>query len=235
MNKYFLPKNYIENPVITFNNEEGMDYWNEQRIESSKKFQFHVYALAAEIFRRHKFKSIADFGSGPGTKTRMFFHDIASEVHLFDQPDTEKVAQSIYPEACFTAINLDSVNQDSDRTYDMIICADVIEHLRDPDILLDTLYSHMNEKSILVLSTPDRDMRRGVNNLQSPNQYHVREWNMQELSMYVQHKGFELIDRKNVPLDKQESFFYQLLNQLLYRKIFRSRWFACQTLILKKK
>lgn len=70
----------------------------------------------------------------------------------------------------------------------MIICADVIEHLLDPDELLRWLSSIPFKK--IVFSTPDRSFL--VNELRSScemgpphNPHHVREWNFQEFERYI--------------------------------------------------
>lgn len=59
-----------------------------------------------------------------------------------------------------------------------IICADVIEHLRDPRVLLWGLSkAHFDGCPLIVVSTPDRDKARGPGDLGPPlNPCHAREW-----------------------------------------------------------
>jgi hypothetical protein len=67
---------------------------------------------------------------------------------------------------------------------DLIICSDVIEHLEDPDVLLDFLED--SSFTYLVLSTPERDTKLGKNDYGPPeNLSHYREWNQYEFKDYV--------------------------------------------------
>ncbi len=66
----------------------------------------------------------------------------------------------------------------------MVVCADVIEHLPNPDDLLDFI-SDINFK-ILVISTPERDAVAGRNDFGPPeNTAHYREWNAVEFKNYL--------------------------------------------------
>ena len=67
---------------------------------------------------------------------------------------------------------------------DLIIAADVIEHLSDPDELLSYL-ANIKLKYV-ILSTPDRNLlRAGTHNGPPRNPAHVREWNFSEFEAYV--------------------------------------------------
>src|SRR5215831_1019668 len=70
--------------------------------------------------------------------------------------------------------------------FDLVICADVIEHLPEPDGLLRYLQSIA--PCWIVLSTPDRDVvgaRYGTMEGPPKNIHHVREWNMPEFRSYI--------------------------------------------------
>ena len=77
-------------------------------------------------------------------------------------------------------------------TFDLILSIDVIEHLLNPDILLDYIAARCNPKSYILLSTPERDVYRGEDNDGSPKPEHVREWNQQEFAEYVGQR-FEVV------------------------------------------
>ena len=66
---------------------------------------------------------------------------------------------------------------------DIVICADVIEHLLNPDELLECMARIDSE--FIVLSTPDRDLlTKGVDG-PPDNNAHVREWNFEEFGAYI--------------------------------------------------
>ncbi|MDP4130580.1 MAG: methyltransferase domain-containing protein [Bacteroidota bacterium] len=67
---------------------------------------------------------------------------------------------------------------------DLVICSDVIEHIKNPDEMMDFLQKmHFR---FLILSTPERDEVRGNNDFGPPeNTAHYREWNKREFRNYV--------------------------------------------------
>jgi len=69
---------------------------------------------------------------------------------------------------------------------DMIICADVLEHVEDPDAFIKSVISVRGWKCILI-STPERNKRRGrLHYGPPPNPAHYREWSMPELKRFIQ-------------------------------------------------
>src|SRR5690606_23123137 len=107
-------------------------------------------------------------------------------------------------------------------------------HLNNPDALLNIIKTHLSPNGYCVLSTPDRDMCRGLNNIQSPNKAHVREWNKTELITYIQSKGFKIESHYNFPLKKLSPIKF-FINQLpiFYRKRNHLNGYGCQALVLK--
>jgi hypothetical protein len=67
---------------------------------------------------------------------------------------------------------------------DLVICADVIEHLDNPDDLLDFIDDI--DFRLLIISTPERDGQAGKNDFGPPeNTSHYREWNAVEFKNYL--------------------------------------------------
>jgi hypothetical protein len=67
---------------------------------------------------------------------------------------------------------------------DLVICADVIEHVLDPDELIEFLKGIRPQ--FLILSTPDRDLMYGGRHWGPPtNETHIREWNFDEFHRYI--------------------------------------------------
>lgn len=76
-------------------------------------------------------------------------------------------------------------------TNSVVVCSDVIEHLRRPERLLRKLRSALDVARAVVLSTPERDLTWGTNhNGPPPNPAHVREWTMDELAAFLDEMGF---------------------------------------------
>jgi hypothetical protein len=67
---------------------------------------------------------------------------------------------------------------------DLVICSDVIEHMQNPDILMDFIQSIQSRE--IIFSTPERNMQAGVNDFGPPeNPSHYREWDEIEFRNYV--------------------------------------------------
>lgn len=69
----------------------------------------------------------------------------------------------------------------------VVICSDVIEHMRTPGILCGYLRDLLTRgASAVVLSTPDRERTHGAQHLgPPPNPAHAREWTAGELVRYL--------------------------------------------------
>ena len=137
--------------------------------------QRNVYTYAASIA---DVRSIVDLGTGSGAKLIEFFGakktlglDVAEKIALAKQrfPDRQWELPT-HPIEC-----------------DLLICADVIEHLADPLELIETI--NAGRWRHCVISTPERDLARGVNDLGPPkNPRHVREWNTGEFVRFLRAK-----------------------------------------------
>jgi SAM-dependent methyltransferase len=68
----------------------------------------------------------------------------------------------------------------------VLVVADVVEHLRHPERLLGELARVLSHAAGVLISTPERDLVRGVaHNGPPPNPAHVREWNIYEFSAFL--------------------------------------------------
>jgi len=75
---------------------------------------------------------------------------------------------------------------------DLVICADVIEHLPDPNQLL--AFVKLLSPCNIIFSTPDRNLLRvGIHNGPPRDLAQVREWSMPEFRAYIE-SAFEVLD-----------------------------------------
>jgi SAM-dependent methyltransferase len=228
--RFFIKLGYQANASASWERSPGA-YWNEDRLSMTMSYQFHVYERAAALFRSLGFRSLADVGCGPAQKTRHFFHPVAASVYLVDQPTVAPLAKRHYPEARFIASDLESQSFDLPEVVDMIVFADVVEHLERPCHALANIRKSLHPAhGRLVISTPERDIRRGRANLRSPNPQHVREWNAVEFAQYLEASGFCLEARFLEPPRRLSPFERMLRN--CFGTLWRHpRWFACQTFV----
>ena len=172
---FHLPDDYRDQPVLRWSG----------RGRSGRTWQFHVYERAIALCATHHLHTVLDVGCGDGDKSFLFREVGLRLIGLIEPggqiPDRRK--------GRFTAIHenelaqpgwADSVVVPEDT---LIICADVIEHLQNPDILLAGIAS-LNRRA--VLSTPDRAHLYPVGHNGPPlNTQHVREWTAAEFHAYV--------------------------------------------------
>lgn len=146
------------------------------------EYQDEVYEFAKNLLDEKKFSRIVDVGCGSGFKLIKYFDNydtigIETEPcfsNLIKKYPNKKWIKSGEPEKNFSNF--------STKT-DIIICADVIEHLLDPDLLIS--YINLFEYKYLIISTPDREKFYGEKNGPPLNHNHVREWTFEEFEKYL--------------------------------------------------
>ena len=202
---YFLPPGYINNPVITFDATDNQ-YWNESRIAASRAYQAAAYQWAQEIIRAEHFETVADVGCGAASKLAAL-HQALPELETtgFDQPNAIAFCKTYHTFGTWQALDLDDTSFASDKKFDLIISSDVIEHLDNPDSLLNVLGTLAHAESKVLLTTPERVSLRGAGTLESGNAYHVREWSKPELAHYLEARGWQIESHKILPAFKISS------------------------------
>ncbi|HEX8111612.1 MAG TPA: methyltransferase domain-containing protein, partial [Kofleriaceae bacterium] len=75
----------------------------------------------------------------------------------------------------------------------VVINADVIEHLPDPHPLLAQLRAAHTHAELILLSTPERHLTRGLRDAGPPgNPAHVQEWTVRELGALLRSAGLAM-------------------------------------------
>jgi len=152
-------------------------HWDDT--ENKDEWQDEVYKFAREVFVQQNLRTVADVGCGSAYKLLKYFGD--REVIGLDVAETCAWLRKRYPYS--TWIELDFRNP-RPLHAELIIAADVIEHLLNPDDLISYLLA-VNPRYI-VLSTPDRNLlRAGTHNGPPRNPAHVREWSFVQFEAYI--------------------------------------------------
>ncbi len=169
-------------------------FWTEERINNSFLYQFPVYRFAANLVSSGNLSSLVDIGCGPGRKLAYLHRRFPSlAITGLDRPWAIRLCREQYDFGTWKEIDLhDASTLPRGISADLVVCADVIEHLADPDVLLRALHRLAGPGGRIVLSSPDRDRARGTGCLSSPNPEHVREWNREELIRYLEEGGFDI-------------------------------------------
>lgn len=168
--EYYIKKGYKHRKEYRF-------YDSTQTIEV---YQKEVYEFTKKLMQENDYSLVVDLGCGKGEKLIKYlgaFHTIGIEVS-----PTYKYLQETYPDKEWV---LAKEREYYDCSSDIILCADVIEHVINPDVLIEQIKNIKNWKH-LVISTPERNIIRGCNDWGPPkNPHHIREWDGWEFRKYI--------------------------------------------------
>ncbi len=163
------------------------NYFND--INNKDEWQNEVYHFASDIIQKNNFNSIIDYGCGSGFKLLKYFKD-----YNYLGLDLKNTINLINKEnfICIEDLDFNTLR----NKYDITICADVIEHVKNPDIILNNI-KKINSKFV-IFSTPDRGILYNNNDqlFSGPprNISHIREWTFEEFKKYIIKNNFEVID-----------------------------------------
>lgn len=195
---FFLPWRYVDNPVRS-NDRDGAAFWD-QPGDNDARYQDPVYRWAARLVTAGRSR-VLDVGCGSGDKLVRRVGDRADEWLGVDQESGIAAARQRWGAHPANGrwlaadLSLDDTWQDlCSFGADLVICADVIEHLDDPVELLQRLRGAVRPGGRVLLSTPDRSRLEGRDPIGPPlNPRHVREWAAPELRLLVDAAGFEVL------------------------------------------
>lgn len=228
---YFIKEGYRPNLAQhTFDAVEGEAYWSHERLAIGATYQFDVYVEALRGLEKGR---LLDVGSGPPQKLNRLLVADGQEVWLVDQPSTAALAKRFLPFAKFVAANLEEIDIDLGVRFDTIICADVIEHLVNPDPCLAFIRRHLAGHGAAYISTPERDVLRGRHCMDSPHPMHVREWNSAEFRALLESRGF-LVERHHLLPQLLLPKWKSMLGQVMNVAGMPPAWYSCQVAVCRQ-
>jgi len=182
---YGLPEDYRINPVLRIHH----------MTRDAFAYQTGVYRCAEAILRKGNARQVLDIGCGVPEKLMKYVLPHTREIVGLDLPDCIEAFNAHYPFGEWLPLDIEQCSGITiGKRFDVLIAADVIEHLENPDTLLDFMKRHCRNHSLILLSTPERDTIPLSRKSGPPlNQYHVREWNQAEFTSYIESKGFNVL------------------------------------------
>lgn len=196
--RYHIRPDYVPNLASRTLDGDDHVFWRPERIRSSEVYQWHVYKLAVDLIREHGIRTVLDVGCGPATKLMRLIAPIADVIGI-DQASAVEFCRRRYDRGTFMVDDFENPAIKLDVAPGLVICSDVIEHIHDPDVLLNYLKRLATPDTLLLLSTPDRERFRGRRALQCPKSEHVREWSQPELASYLESRGFRILLHRHFP------------------------------------
>jgi len=233
MGQYFIKEGYQSNEQpLTFEGNEAGSYWTSNRRKMAANYQYYVYKRCSRLLRSRGYDNLLDVGCGLPIKVKQHLYPYCRDITLVDQPSVAELAQQVLPHCEFLPANLEDIDFELAKKFDLIICADVLEHLLNPDNCLDFIRRHLRPHGLAVFSTPERDYLRGKDCNHSPKPEHIREWNSTEFAQYITSHSFKVLEHFLTPQRRLNLFeFWGSL--LLSRFVRTQRWSSCQIIICR--
>ncbi|MHA2181427.1 MAG: class I SAM-dependent methyltransferase [Promethearchaeota archaeon] len=169
--KYRINANYKHREEVLYFDDTG----------NTDNYQDIIYEKAFQFFSGKNCNNVLDLGCGSAYKLFKYFGD--SSPTGVDLPETVEFLKDKYPTGNWLVSDFE--NPPKER-YDMVICADMIEHVMHPDEVFE--FINNLDFQYLILSTPDRDRIKNYDKfLNGPprNKCHVREWSSEEFKLFV--------------------------------------------------
>jgi SAM-dependent methyltransferase len=214
---FCLPDGYTQLPAVETNDEfsDGV-YWNKARLKDELMYQWHVYTWAQSLIRDGDIRSVLDIGCGAAGKLAQLIAPECDDVLGIDLPSAVRVASERHPSIAFDSIDIEQSGATLGRTFDLIICADVIEHLADSRVLLRFIRSACHPDTRVLLSTPDRPRLRGRSCMKSTMSGHVREWAADEFLAFLEQEEYVVHKSRLLPF-AQGGLSEACFRDVLYR------------------
>jgi len=179
MKNYFIKDGYVSRKEYCHYDDTG----------EKDGYQDQVYQISHRIMEKQNLNKILDIGCGSGYKLIKYFSNY-DFTGLEIEPTLSWLLKK-YPENKWELSDFDNPPESTD----VIICSDVIEHLVDPDMLVD--FIKKIDFKYAVISTPEREAiqryQKGHTWDGPPqNPAHIREWAYEEFANYME-DNFEIM------------------------------------------
>jgi hypothetical protein len=182
---YFIKNGYVSRPIPEYFNDNIPDI----------TYQPYVYPFAAFLGKKFNCRYIIDIGCGKGKKLSSLQSEF--EIIGIDIGINIRECRNNYSFGTWLEYDLDlekkiNLNKDVLKSS-VIVCSDVIEHLKNPSYLLSNIKRWMDLAPVCLLTTPERDLVCCPATMGPPeNPAHVREWNEAELKRLLEYFGFNV-------------------------------------------
>lgn len=164
-----------------------INYFDDTNLKD--EWQKEVYLYAKDLAIKNNYKRIVDFGCGSAYKLIDNFKNYDT-IGIDLQPTVDFLNKQ-YPDRKWLTTHNEISN------IDIFIASDVIEHMLNPDELIDFIIRCQPKE--IILSTPDRNLtvkNWGDDYFGPPNNiHHIREWTYDEFNSYIS-DSFNIIFHK---------------------------------------
>lgn len=134
-------------------NSHGVEHYGHS-IRDSGSHKYLAPSLL-DLCRRHNAKSVLDLGCGNGALCRLLHEQGMKVVGAEPSRDGYAVASKLDPEIRIYPLSLsDSPAAIEESNFDIVISAEVVEHLYDPELLPRFAAEKLRSDGLLIVTTP---------------------------------------------------------------------------------
>lgn len=196
---YRIRSDFRPRQIANTRSENNPDYWNEERIAFSSLYSYATYKTVSHIIRENpSIKRMIDLGCGPGKKLASLVHPLGVDITGVDQERPVQLCKQLHNFGHFIVDDLEKGIPSHDVTgkFDLVMSAGVIEHLLDPDKIIEYIRAISHKNTWVVIATADRDIIQGRESLETSNIEHVWEWTIREFVAYLQSHDLKVVEQR---------------------------------------
>ena len=147
----------------------------------------HRYAFASQFIAG---KKVLDLACGEGYGSYLFAKNAQSVLGVDINPDAVRHASEKYKHdnLAFITGSITDVPVHDPKSFDVIVCFEAIEHIRDQDALFSEIARLLKDDGLLILSTPNKKIYSDEPMYHNP--FHEKELNFEDLEGMVKGSVF---------------------------------------------
>ena len=151
---------------------------------SALSFQIRAYKLARACMVTSNLKSVLDIGCGNPQKLRFLLAPFSEDITGIDLPENVQYINEEFGE--WIGCDIEKSMPEIDKVFDLVIAADIIEHLHEPKKLVELIKHVSDDKTLIIMSTPAKEsLPEYVRNID-----HHSEFTTEEIKKFLTESGF---------------------------------------------
>lgn len=147
-------------------------------------YQVPVYQAVRRCILEHGCTSVLDIGCGNPQKLRAYVYPFVDRIVGVDL--REIINQIKVDFGIWFSCDLEKAKPNLEEKFDIIILADVIEHINNVKNVFDFIKQHAHKNTFILISTPERVSEK------SANEYHVKEYTKDEFIHVSKDNGLDV-------------------------------------------
>lgn len=114
-------------------------------------------------------------------------------------------------------IVMDILNDLMNETFDLVVCFEVLEHVKNIEIAIKKLKNTLKQSAYLIISTPSRNaplFRLGLTKREDRRSGHLRRYTMEELTGLLKNASLKIVETRKTEGIFRNFLFYNRLGLL---------------------